>query len=139
MVSVNTIIVGGHLGGEPEERRTATGKLVCNFRLASNRWDAKTDSEVADWHSVVAFERQAENCIKFLRKGSAVLVEGRLNSSHWDGPDGKKNTRWEIVATRVSFLGAPRGGAEGRAVPGGAAAPQPSREPTGFAPEAVPF
>ncbi len=139
MVSVNTIIIGGHLGAEPEERRTPAGKLVCNFRLATNRWDAKAETEVADWHNVVAFERQAENCIKFLRKGSAVLIEGRLASHQWDGPDGKKNTRWEIFAHRVTFLGASRA-AEARGEPAVGSAPSYSgREAAGFAPEAVPF
>lgn len=139
MVSVNSIIVAGHLGAEPEERRTAAGKLVCNFRMATNRWETKTETEVADWHNVVAFERQAENCIKYLRKGAAVLVEGRLTSHHWDAPDGKKNTRWEIVASRVSFLGSSRS-PEGRSeAPVAATSPYGAREAQGFAPEVVPF
>jgi len=135
MVSVNTIIVAGHLGAEPEERRTVAGKLVCNFRIATNRWDTKAEAEVADWHNVVVFDRQAESCVKFLHKGSAVLIEGRLSSNHWDGQDGKKNTRWEIIASRVTFLGTPRG-AEAKAGPPG---PSGQRDPSGFAPEAVPF
>ena len=138
MVSVNTIIIGGHLGAEPEERRTLAGKLVCNFRLATNRWDAKTESEVTDWHNVVVFERQAENCVKYLRKGAAVLIEGRLTSHHWDGPDGKKNTRWEIIANRVTFLGSSKA-AEAQGEAGAGAPAYAVRETSGFSPDAVPF
>lgn len=108
MVSINMIVVGGHLGGDPESRVSAQGKQICTFKLATNRWDSKTQSEEVDWHAVTVFDKTAENCLKYLRKGSAVLVEGRLQSRHWEGPDGKRQTRWEIVGTRVSFLGQPR-------------------------------
>lgn len=105
MVSINTVILGGHLGADPEEKRLPNGKLLCSFRLAVNRWESKTEEEVVDWHSVVAFERQAEVCLKYLRKGAPVLIEGRLHVRQWDGADGKKQTRCEVTATRVSFLG----------------------------------
>lgn len=105
MVSINTVILGGHLGADPEEKRLHNGKLLCSFRLAVNRWEAKTEEEVVDWHSVVAFERQAEACLRYLRKGAPVLVEGRLHVREWDGADGKKHTRCEVTAMRVSFLG----------------------------------
>lgn len=103
--SVNSIILGGHLGADPEERRTAAGKLVCNLRLATNRWDSRTDEPVTDWHTVVAYEKQAENCVKYLRKGSALLVEGRLTQRDWTSSDGKKQTRHEVIASRVTFVG----------------------------------
>jgi single-strand DNA-binding protein len=115
MVSVNTVILGGHLGADPEERRTSGGKLVCSFRLATNRWDTKTQADVADWHTVLAWEKQAENCMKYLKKGAAVLVEGRILVSRWEDADGKKQSKHEISASRVTFLGQPRGSSEWRA------------------------
>ena len=111
MVSINTVFIGGHLGADPEERRTSSGKLVCNFRIATNRWDQQKDGDVTEWHSIVCWEKQAELCVKYLRKGSAVLVEGRLQERHWDGADGKRNYRTEVIAARVSFIGSPRGSA----------------------------
>lgn len=107
MNSVNMVVLSGRLGAPPEEKKTAANKSVCNFRMATNRWDPRTESEVADWHTVVCFDRQAELCVKHLVKGSPVLVEGRLAVRQWDGADGKKQSRVEIVANRVSFLGAP--------------------------------
>jgi single-strand DNA-binding protein len=119
MVSINMIVVGGHLGADPESRVTSQGKQMCTFKLATNRWDSKTQSEEVDWHAVTVFDKTAENCLKYLRKGSPVLVEGRLQSRHWDAPDGKKQTRWEVVGMRVSFLGQPRSASQ-EAAPKGA-------------------
>jgi len=141
MVSINTIIIGGHLGAAPEDRHAASGKQVCHFTVATNRWDAKTQAEVADWHHVIVFERQAEACLKYLQKGSAVIVEGRLTTNQWVGADGKKNTRYEILANRVNFLGSSKG-TDGRGEPGHgprSGSGFASQEPPGFSPEAVPF
>lgn len=137
MISVNTIILGGNLGADPEERRTASGKLVCNFRLATNRWDSRTEESTADWHSIVVYDKQAENCAKYLRKGSPVLVEGRLAQREWDGPDGKKRTTFEVIANRVTFLGTGRGAVPERLEV--AAERPPQREGRPFATDAVPF
>lgn len=127
MVSINTVFIGGHLGADPEDRRTASGKLMASFRLATNRWDSHKESEITEWYSIVCWEKQAEHCLKYLRKGSAVLVEGRLTERQWDGPDGKRNFKTEIIASRVSFLGSPRG-----------AGPAPSATPVEVTVEAVP-
>jgi len=136
MVSVNTVILGGHLGGVPEEKRTAAGKLLCSFRLATNRWEARAEEEVTDWHTVVAFERVAETCVKHLRKGSPVLVEGRLVVRQWDGADGKKSSRCEVVANRVTFLGSRPAGEERHESAG---APTLARREAGEAAQTVPF
>ena len=137
MISVNSIILGGNLGSDPEERRTASGKLVCNFRLATNRWDARAEEATADWHTVVVYEKQAELCGKYLRKGSPVLVEGRLVQREWDGQDGKKRTTYEVVASRVSFLGTGRAaGTERLEAPSERVQPRDTRP---FATDAVPF
>ena len=127
MVSVNTIILGGHLGADPEEKRGASGKLLCTFNLAVNRWDSRAEGEVVDWHSIVAFDKQAESCVRYLRKGSAVLVEGRVVTSKWEAPDGKRQTRYEVQASRVAFLGG-RGG-DGAREPVRESEREPVREP----------
>jgi single-strand DNA-binding protein len=155
MISVNTVILSGHLGGPPEEKRTASGKLLCSLRLATSRWEARTNEEGTDWHTVIVWERQAENCIKFLRKGSAVLVEGRLTTRQWDGSDGKKHTVCEVVAYRVTFLSSGSGASdqaaqaafdaeartEEKARPPRAPSRPASTAPTvvGFGADAVPF
>jgi single-strand DNA-binding protein len=85
---------------------------MCTFRIATNRWDSKAQESVADWHGIVAWDKTAEQCVKYLSKGSGVIVEGRLTVSQWDGPDGRKNSRHEVTAYRVNFVGRGRAGAD---------------------------
>jgi single-strand DNA-binding protein len=107
MVSVNRITVIGNLGNEPEMRFTPSGRPVTSFRLATN-WRYTTPEgerkEETEWFSVVAWGRLAEQCNQFLTKGRLVYVEGRLRLRTWDGQDGQRRARNEIVADRVKFL-----------------------------------
>lgn len=108
MSSMNIVVLSGHLGAAPEERSSDTGKKVCSFRLANNRWDSKKKAEVADWYTVYAFGPVAETCLKYLDKGSSVVVEGRVALKEWDGKDGSKNRTVDVLANRVSFFGPAR-------------------------------
>ncbi len=107
MVSVNKIIVIGNLGGEPEMRFTPNGRPVTSFNVATN-WRYTTAEgerkEETEWFTVVTWGKLAEQCNQFLNKGRLVYVEGRLHSHSWDGQDGQKHSRNEIIANRVSFL-----------------------------------
>ena len=107
MVSVNRITVIGNLGSEPEMRFTPSGRPVTSFRVATN-WRYTTPEgerkEETEWFSVVAWGRLAEQCNQFLTKGRLVYVEGRLRLRTWDGQDGQRRARNEIVADRVKFL-----------------------------------
>lgn len=93
----NRAILMGNLGDDPELRYTANGKAVCTFRIAVN------ERERTEWFSVVAWEKLAETCGQYLEKGKEVLVEGRLQTRSWDGPDGAKRYRTEVVANVVQF------------------------------------
>lgn len=107
MVSVNKIIVIGNLGGEPEMRYTPNGRAVTSFSVATN-WRYTTAEgerrEETEWFTVVTWGKLAEQCNQFLNKGRLVYVEGRLRTHSWEGQDGQKRSRNEIVANRVSFL-----------------------------------
>ncbi|MDO9334153.1 MAG: single-stranded DNA-binding protein [Dehalococcoidales bacterium] len=107
MVSINRITIIGNLGNEPEMRFTPSGRPVTTFRVATN-WRYTTPEgerkEETEWFSVVAWGRLAEQCNQFLTKGRLVYVEGRLRLRTWDGPDGQRRARNEIVADRVKFL-----------------------------------
>jgi len=107
MVSVNRITIIGNLGNEPEMRFTPSGRPVTSFRVATN-WRYTTPDgerrEETEWFSVVAWGRLAEQCNQFLTKGRLVYVEGRLRLRMWDGQDGQRRARNEIVADRVKFL-----------------------------------
>jgi len=107
MVSVNKMIVIGNLGGEPEMRFTPAGRPVTSFNVATN-WRYTTAEgerkEETEWFSVVTWGKLAEQCNQFLAKGRLVYIEGRLRMHTWEGQDGQKRYRNEIVASRVSFL-----------------------------------
>jgi single-strand DNA-binding protein len=107
MVSVNRIIIIGNLGSEPEMRFTPNGKPVTSFSAATNRRYTTSDGErreETEWFTIVTWGRLAEQCNQYLTKGRLVYVEGRLRSHTWEGQDGQKRYRNEIVADRVSFL-----------------------------------
>lgn len=108
---LNKAMLIGNLTRDPELRSLPSGAQVASFSLATNRvWKDKDGNkqESADFHNVVVFGRQAEIVAQYLKKGSSTLVEGRIQTRSWDGPDGQKKYRTEIVAERVQF--GPRGG-----------------------------
>jgi single-strand DNA-binding protein len=107
MVSVNRIIIIGNLGSEPEMRFTPNGRPVTSFSVATNRRYTTSDGErreETEWFTVVTWGRLAEQCNQYLTKGRLVYVEGRLRTHTWEGQDGQRRSRNEIVADRVSFL-----------------------------------
>ncbi len=108
---LNKAILIGNLTRDPELRSLPSGIKVCNFSLATNRvWKDKngTKQEAADYHNIVAFGRQAETVAQYMKKGSSILVEGRIQTRSWDDKNsGEKKYRTEIVADRTQF--GPRG------------------------------
>jgi single-strand DNA-binding protein len=113
MASLNEMRIIGNLGGDPEMRFTSGGKPVTNFNVATNRTYRSKDGEQAketEWFTVVAWDRQAESCNQFLKKGQSVYVEGRLQLRSWDGNDGQKRYRNEVHANSVIFLDRRPGG-----------------------------
>lgn len=107
MASLNKVMVIGNVGSEPEMRFTPAGKPVTTFRVATNRVYTTPEGErkeETEWFTVVAWNRLAEQCNQFLNKGRLVYAEGRLRTRSWEGQDGQKHYRTEIIANRVSFL-----------------------------------
>ncbi|OHA88312.1 MAG: single-stranded DNA-binding protein [Candidatus Zambryskibacteria bacterium RIFCSPHIGHO2_01_FULL_43_25] len=103
---LNKALVIGNLTRDPESRALPSGVQVATFSVATNRvWKDKNGAkqESADFHNVVVFGRQAETVSQYLKKGSSVLVEGRMQTRSWDASDGTKKYRTEIVADRVQF------------------------------------
>lgn len=107
MASLNRVMLIGNVGTEPEMRFTPSGNPVTSFRLATNRFYTGPDGErkqETEWFTIVAWKKQAESCNQFLTKGQRVYVEGRLQTRSWEGQDGQKYSRVEVVANRVLFL-----------------------------------
>ncbi|MCC7004911.1 single-stranded DNA-binding protein [Candidatus Nomurabacteria bacterium] len=120
---LNKAFVIGNLTRDPELRAIPSGTQVASFSVATNRvWKDKNGAkqESADFHNIVVFGRQAETVAQYLKKGSNVLVEGRMQTRSWDAQDGTKKYRTEIVADRVQFGprfggAAPAGAGKGKA------------------------
>ena len=124
MASVNKVILIGNLGRDPELRYTQSGQAVANFTLAtSDRWNDRDGNaqERTEWHRIVVWAKQAENCAQYLSKGRSVYVEGRIQTREWEDKEGNKRQTTEIVAQNVRFLGGPRSGGPGAGAPGGGA------------------
>ena len=104
---LNKAIVIGNLTRDPELKSLPSGIKVCSFSLATNRvWKDKNGAkqESADYHNVVVFGRQAETVAQYMKKGSSILVEGRMQTRSWDDKEsGQKRYRTEIVADRTQF------------------------------------
>ncbi len=103
---LNKALIIGNLTRDPEERQLPSGVSVTSFSVATNRyWKDKNGSKQEDtqYHNVVVFGAQAANCAHYLRKGSSVLIEGRMQTRSWDDKDGSKKYRTEIVADKVQF------------------------------------
>lgn len=105
---MNRVLLIGNLTRDPELRYIPSGQAVTTFTLAVNRtYMANTGEkkEEVSFIRVVVWAKRAEVCHEYLRKGSPVFVEGRLQSRSWDAPDGTKRSTIEVVAQNVQFLG----------------------------------
>ena len=122
---LNKALIIGNLTRDPELKSLPSGIHVASFGVATNRvWKDKNGAkqESTDFHNVVVFGRQAETTAQYLKKGSSVLVEGRMQTRSWDGQDGQKKYRTEIVADNMIMLGTNQGaGAAPMAAPAAAA------------------
>ena len=107
--SVNKVILVGNLGKDPEVKYTSTGTPVAKFSLATNegykdkngQWQDRTE-----WHNIVAWQRLAEIVGEYVKKGSKVYIEGRLQTSSWDDKEtGQKKYKTEIIANDLVLLG----------------------------------
>jgi single-strand DNA-binding protein len=126
---LNKAFIIGNLTRDPELKAIPSGIKVCSFSVATNRvWKDKNGArqEAADYHNVVVFGRQAETVAQYMKKGSQVMIEGRMQTRSWD--DSTTNTkkyRTEVIADRVQFgsSGAPSGASKTSA-PSQAGAPK---------------
>lgn len=123
-MSVNKAILVGRLGRDPETRYTSGGQAVCNFSVATDETYKDRNGERqkrTEWHKIVVWGKQAEIAQQYLRKGSLLFVEGRIQTRQWDDKEGQKRTSTEIVATNFRMLGGRGDGAAAGAGAGAAA------------------
>ncbi|VVD70123.1 Single-stranded DNA-binding protein [Pandoraea cepalis] len=123
MASVNKVILVGNLGADPEVRYMPSGDAVANIRLATtDRYKDKQSGEfkeLTEWHRVSFFGRLAEIVNEYLKKGSAVYIEGRIRTRKYQAQDGTERYSTEIVADQMQMLGGRSGGEGGGGGGGG--------------------
>jgi single-strand DNA-binding protein len=133
-MNLNKAMLIGRLTRDPEMRYTQSGTAMTRFGIATNRYGTGPDGErkeFTDFHNVVAWNQGkrnlAEICAQYLKKGSLVYVEGRLQTRSWEGQDGQKRTTTEINAQDVQFLESrgSAGGGGGEAISDEEFAPTP--------------
>ena len=108
MVSLNKVTIIGNVGKEAEMRFTPSGKPTTSFSVAAGRSYTNTDGERKDeteWFNIVTWNKLAETCNQYVFKGMQVYVEGRLQTRSWEGVDGVKHYKTEVIANKVLFLG----------------------------------
>ena len=107
-MSVNKAILVGRLGKDPEVRYSNNGNAITNFNLATSRVYKNKDGEKVDeteWHRCVSFGKTAKICEEYLKKGSLIYVEGRLQTRDWEDKDGNKRWTTEIILENMRMLG----------------------------------
>lgn len=140
-MSVNKVILVGRLGRDPDVRYTSAGQPVANFSVATDetyRDRAGERQKRTEWHKIVVWGKQAEIAQKYLRKGSLIYLEGRIQTREYTDRDQNKRTSFEIVCNNFRMLGgrgeaaaAGAGGAAGEEPEGTAAPPAPAVEEFG--------
>ena len=141
MASLNKVLLVGNLTKDPELRFVPSGQAVANLRIATNR---KYKAGNGEWKEEVTYVgvdvwgKSAEACGEYLKKGSPLLVEGRLKLKEWTAQDGQKRSMLEVVSERVQFLS---GGQrrEGSGAEGGFDGPPPSDTPPPAGDDDIPF
>ena len=129
-MNLNKIILVGRLTRDPEMRTIPSGQNVAQFGLATNRvWNDASGQkqEATEFHNIVAWRRLAEICAQYLKKGSLVLIEGRIQNRSWQGQDGQTKYRTEVVCESMQM--GPRSASQGGGYPQAPAAPDASASP----------
>lgn len=133
MASVNKVILIGNLGRDPEVRYMPSGDAVANISIATTEtWKDKNGEkqEKTEWHRVAMFGKTAEIAGEYLKKGSQVYIEGRLETRKWTDKEGHERYTTEIRADRMQMLGSRSGGSERMAPPPEDDAPRAAATPT---------
>ena len=106
-MSINKVILLGRLGADPELKYTPSGKAVCAFTLAtSESWTDKNNEkkERTEWNKIIVWDKLAELCSQYLKKGQQAFIEGSLQTRSWEDENGQKKYMTEVIAKTVQFL-----------------------------------
>lgn len=108
MASVNRVIIVGNLGRDPEIRYMPSGEAVCNFSVATtDEWKGKDGSKQSktEWHNIIIYRKLAEIAGEYLKKGSQVYLEGKIETKKWNDKEGNERSTVQIVCDEMKMLG----------------------------------
>lgn len=106
---MNKVLLIGNLTADPEQINTTSGTVMCRFSIAVNRIFRNTDEKTVDFLRIVVFNKSAENCLKYLTKGSKVGISGRIQVNDYTDKEGVKRQVYDIIAEDVEFINTRRG------------------------------
>lgn len=132
MASVNKVILVGHLGRDPEGKYLPSGEMVANFSMATTEsWKDKSGEkkEETEWHRVSFFGKTAEVICEYVKKGSQIYVEGRIQTRKWTDKDGVEKYSTEIRGDRMQMLGSKASGDSERSQQEQQKSPEPRAKP----------
>ncbi|HCU48209.1 TPA: single-stranded DNA-binding protein [Patescibacteria group bacterium] len=139
-MNLNKAMIIGNVTRDPESRSTPDGTPVTSFSVATNmRWTDKAGQrqDRAEYHNIVAWRKLADICTQYLKKGSKVYIEGRLQTRSWDDQQGQKHWRTEIIAENMIMLDKAGSAAANNSAPAEPVTPQPPEEEINV--EEIPF
>lgn len=135
------MIIVGNLGNDPETKSTQSGKAVTNISVAtSEEWKDKRTGQKAErteWHRVIFFDRLAEIAGEYLRKGSKVYIEGKLQTRKWQDQSGQDRYSTEIIANELQLLDSKEERPQAQSAP--KSSPQQAPQPDAFDEDSIPF
>jgi single-strand DNA-binding protein len=113
-MAFNKVIIQGNVSSEVELKQTQSGTSVCSFNVAVNRFSKEPDAKKVDFFTVVAWQAKAEFVSRYFKKGSPILVCGRLENREWSDKQGNKRISTEIIAEEITFVGNKESSAEAK-------------------------
>ncbi len=117
MASLNKVILIGNITADPELKQTQNGTSVCSFNIAVNRYSKEPDAKKVDFFTVVAWQAKAEFVSRYFKKGSGIVIVGRLENREWSDKQGNKRISTEIIAEEISFAGGKESSSEAKNEP----------------------
>lgn len=109
-MSINKVIIKGNISNEVELKQTQSGTSVCSFNVAVNRFSREPNGAKTDFFTVVAWQQKAEFVSRYFKKGSGIVIVGRLENREWTDKQGNKRISTEIIAEEIDFVGSKESG-----------------------------
>ena len=116
-MAINKVFIKGNISSEVELKQTQSGTSVCSFNVAVNRFSKETNGAKTDFFTVVAWQQKAEFVSKYFKKGSGIVIVGRLENREWTDKQGNKRISTEIIAEEIDFVGSKESSTEAKSEP----------------------